>query len=58
MDHLIVALRSDLVIINDKKKTCSLVDFTVSVDHRQKNIEKFFDLTKELKYGETLLYTG
>ena len=36
-DHLIPARRSDLIIINDKKKrTCKIVDFVVPAHHRIK----------------------
>ena len=33
-DHLIPARRSDLIIINKKKRTCKIVDFAVPADHR------------------------
>ena len=37
MDHLISARQLDLIIINKKKKrTCKIVDFVVSADHRVK----------------------
>ena len=55
MDHLILARRPDLIIINKKKKRiCRIVDFTVSVDHRVKLKEnekknKLVDFTRELK---------
>ena len=35
-DHLILARRPDLVIINKKKRSCWAVDFAVPVDHRVK----------------------
>ena len=35
-DHLISARKSDLVILNKKKRTCGIVDFVVSTDHRVK----------------------
>ena len=35
-DHLILARRPDLIIINKKKRTCKIVDFAVSADHRIK----------------------
>ena len=35
-DHLISARRSDLKIINKKKKTCQIVDFTVTANYRVK----------------------
>ena len=56
MDHLILARRPDLVIINKKKGggTCKIVDFTVPADHRIKLKEcekknKYLDLARELK---------
>ena len=54
MDHLISARRPDLVIINKKKRTCRIVDFAVTDDHRGKLKEnekrdKNLDLAKELK---------
>ena len=55
-DHLIPTRRPDLIIINNKKKkrTCKIVDFSVSVDHRIKLKEcekkdKYLDLARELK---------
>ena len=55
-DHLIPARRSDLIIINKKKKkrTCKIVDFAVPADHRIKQKEcekkdKYLDLARELK---------
>ena len=53
-DHLIPARRPDLIIINKKKRTCKIVDFTVPADHRIKLKEcekrdKYFDLARELK---------
>ena len=35
-DHLISARRTDLIIINKKKRTCKIVDFAVPADHRIK----------------------
>ena len=53
-DHLILARRADLIIINDKKRICKTVDFAVPADNRiklkereQKN--KCLDLARELK---------
>ena len=51
MDHLISARRPDLIII---KKTCKIVDFAVSADHRVKLKEnekkdKYLDLAREIK---------
>ena len=55
-DHLIPARRSDLIIINKKKKkrTCKIVDFAVPADHRIKLKEcekkdKYLELARELK---------
>ena len=53
-DHLIPARRLDLIIINKKKRTCKIVDFTVLADHRIKQKEcekkdKYLDLARELK---------
>ena len=53
-DHLISARRPDLIIINKKKRTCKIVDFTVPADHRIKLKEcekkdKYFNLAWELK---------
>ena len=52
-DHLIQARWPDLVIINNKKRTCQIVDFAVSADHRVKLKEnekkdKYQDLAREL----------
>ena len=54
-DHLILARRPDLIIINKKKKrTCKIVDFALPADHRIKLKEcekkdKYLDLSRELK---------
>ena len=53
-DHLILARRSDLMIINKQKRTCKIVDFAVPADHRIKLKEcekkdKYLDLARELK---------
>ena len=53
-DHLIPARRSDLIIINKKKKICKIVDFAIPVDNRiiLKESEKkdnYLDLARELK---------
>ena len=53
-DHLISTRRSDLTIINKKKRTCKIVDFAVPADHRMKLKEcekkdKYLDLARELK---------
>ena len=52
--HLIPARRPDLIIINQKKRTCKIVDFAVPADHRIKMKEcekkdKYIDLARELK---------
>ena len=52
--HLIPARRPDLIIINNKKRTCKIVDFAVPADHRIKLKEckkkdKYLDLARELK---------
>ena len=51
--HQIPARKPDL-IINKKKRTCKIVDFAVSADHRIKLKEsekrdKYLDLARELK---------
>ena len=53
-DHLILARRPDLIIINQKKKIFKIVDFAVPADHRIKLKEcekkdKYLDLVRELK---------
>ena len=53
-DHLILARRPDLARINKKLKTCRLVDFAYSADHRVKIKEnekrdKYLDLDRERK---------
>ena len=52
-DYLIPARRSDLIIINKRKRICKIVDFAVPADHRinlkeshQKN--KYLHLAREL----------
>ena len=56
-DHLILARRSDLVIVIKKKKACWIVDFAVLADHRVKRKvsekgDKYLNLDRELKnYG-------
>ena len=54
LDHLILARKPDLIMINKKKRTCKIVDFAVSADHRIKlqvceKKNKYFDLARELK---------
>ena len=53
-DHLIPARKPDLIIINQKKRTCKIVDFAVPADHKIKLKEcekrdKDLDLARELK---------
>ena len=53
-DHLIPARRPDLIIINNKKRTCKIFVFVASADHRIKLKEyekkdKYLDLARELK---------
>ena len=55
-DHLFLARRPHLVMIKKKKKkrTCRIVDFAVSADHRVKLKEsekrdKYLEIAKELK---------
>ena len=56
-DHLILARRPDLIIINKKKKKkkiCKIVDFAVPADHRinlkeSEKKDKYLDLARELK---------
>ena len=61
-DHLILARRPDLIIINTKKKTCKIVDLAVPADHRIKLKEcekkdKYLDLARELKKLWNMLVT-
>ena len=53
-DHLISARRTDLIMINKKERTCRIVDFAVSADHKVKLKEsekrdKCPNLARELK---------
>ena len=53
-DHFILARRPDLIIINKKERTCWIVGFAVSADHRieLKEYEKrdnYLDLAREFK---------
>ena len=54
MDHLISAKRPDLIVINKKKRTCTIVDFVLPADNRiklkesEKN-DKYLDPARELK---------
>ena len=54
MDHLILARKPDLIIINKKKENCKIVDLAVLADHRIKLKEsekkdKYFDFARESK---------
>ena len=51
-DHLISARRPDLIIINNKKRTCKIVDFAVPTNHRikikeSKKKDKYLDLARK-----------
>ena len=53
-DQLILTSKTDLIIINKKKRICKIVDFAVLPDHRIKlkereKKEKYLDLARELK---------
>ena len=53
-DKLTLARRPDLIAINNKKKTCKIVDFAVPSDNRIKHKEcekkdKYRGLARELK---------
>ena len=53
-DHLILARRPDLIIINKRKRKCNIVDFAVPADHRinlkeGEKKDKYLDLARELK---------
>ena len=53
-DNLILARQLDLMIVNKKKRTCRIVDFAVSVDHKvkikeSKKRDQYIDLARELK---------
>ena len=56
-DHLMAARRADLIVIDKKKRTSKIVDFTLSADRRIKLKEsekkdKYLDLSRELKTME------
>ena len=53
-DHLILARRPDLIIINNKKRICKIVDFAVPADHRIK-IKKFEKKDKYLDFAREFL---
>ena len=53
-DHLIQARRSDLIIINKRKRICKVVDFAVPADDRinlkeSEKEDKYVDLARGLK---------
>ena len=53
-DHLMPARWPDLIIINEKKRICKIVDFAVPADHRinlkeSEKKDKYLDLARELK---------
>ena len=53
-DHLIPARRPDLIIINEKKRICKIVNFAIPADHRinltkSEKKYKYLDLARELK---------
>ena len=53
IDHVIVAQRLDLVVVDKKKKTCKIISFAVSghirIEEKEKETtEKYQDLRKEL----------
>ena len=53
-DHVIEALRRDLVVVDKKERSCKIIDFTVSGDSRieekeKDKIEKYQDLGRELQ---------
>ena len=54
MDHQISASQPDLIIINNNKRTCKIIDFAVPADHSVKLKEgekkdKYLPLARELK---------
>ena len=50
IDHPIAATRTEIVLINKKKRTCYLVDLDVAADYRMKMKERqISDLPRELK---------
>ena len=61
-NHLIPARRPDLIIVNEKKRICKIVDFAVLADHRinRKECEKkdmYLDLARELKKLQNMKVT-
>ena len=54
-EHLIPAERLELVMINEKERTCWIVDFAASADHivkikENKKRGKYLDLGKEVPF--------
>ena len=54
IDHLIVARRPKLVIVNKKQRTCRIVDFAIPADlwvklKEDTKIDKYLDLARELE---------
>ena len=53
-DHIILARKPDLVLINKKKENCPFVDFAVPAENIRKSkeigkMDKYLDLARELK---------
>ena len=53
-DHVIKALRPDLVVVDKKERSCKIIDFAVPGDSRieeneKDKIEKYQDLGRELQ---------
>ena len=53
-DHLISTRTPDLIVINEKKRTCKIMEFIVPADHRIKLNErekedKYLDLAREFE---------
>ena len=52
--HLISARRPELVVVNKHKRTCRIVDFAVSVEHRVKledseKSDRYLNIARELE---------
>ena len=61
-DHLILARKPDLIIINKKKRICKIVGFAVPADHRislkeSEKKDKYLDLARELKKRRNMKVT-
>ena len=53
-DHVIEALRPDLVVVDNKDRGCKIIDFAIPVDSRieekdNDKVEKYQDLERELQ---------